>query len=148
MEFIRTNSDNPDFIALVQQLDRYLAEKDGDEHSFYDQYNKLNTIKHVIVAYENNIPVGCGAIKEFNREAMEVKRMYTVPAFRGKGIAKNILMALEIWAEQLGYKKCVLETGKRQQEAIVLYNRSGYNIIPNYGQYIGMDNSICFEKIL
>lgn len=146
IKLIRTDSDNTDFIELVKLLDADLAKRDGSDHSFYSRFNKINKIKHAVVAYENEIPVACGAIKEFSPEAMEVKRMYTSPASRGKGIAGKILTELENWASELSYKKCVLETGKRQPEAIELYKKSGYNSIPNYGQYIGIDNSLCFEK--
>jgi putative acetyltransferase len=145
---IRTDSTNEDFIKLVQQLDAELAIRDGNEHAFYHQFNKIDMIKHAIVAYENGEPVGCGAIKEFESNSMEVKRMFTQPEFRGKGVASNILKALETWAAELSYQKCILETGKRQPEAIALYTRSGYNIIPNYGQYAGIENSVCFEKNL
>ena len=143
---VKTNSTNQDFIDLVKQLDIYLAEKDGKDHAFYDQYNKLDKIKHVIIAYENNKPVGCGAIKEYDANAMEVKRMFTLPECRGKGVAAKVLEELEKWATELGYEKCILETGKRQPEAIALYKKSGYKIISNYGQYVGMNNSVCFEK--
>jgi putative acetyltransferase len=144
----RTNSENADFIALVKFLDADLADKDGDEHSFYAQFNKIKLIKHVIVAYENRTAVGCGAIKEFDAEAMEVKRMYINPGYRGKGIATAVLSALEQWAAELSYQKCVLETGKRQQEAIQLYLKNGYHITENYGQYVGVENSLCFSKNL
>lgn len=145
---IRTNSDNPHFIKLVAALDAYLAITDGDEHAFYSQYNKIDKIKHVVVAYENEIPVGCGAIKELAADSMEVKRMFTSPEGRKKGVATTILIALEQWASELGYKKCVLETGIRQADAVSLYQKCGYQSIPNYGQYIGVDNSVCFEKEL
>ena len=148
MNLVRTNSDNPDFITLVQLLDADLATRDGSEHAFYAQFNKIDKIRHAIVAYENNVPVACGAIKELNDECAEVKRMYTLPEKRGKGIAKQILHGLEEWAAELSYKKCVLETGKRQLEAIELYTKSGYFIIPNYGQYADVENSVCFEKWL
>lgn len=144
----RTDSDNSDFILLVSYLDAALAEVDGSEHAFYAKLNTIDKIKHAIVAYENEVPMGCGAIRAFSPTAMEVKRMYTVPESRGKGIATEILLALEIWAKELGYEKCVLETGKRQPEAISLYLKNGYQIIPNYGQYVGIENSVCFEKIL
>lgn len=147
-ELIRTNSNNPDFIQLVKLLDAYLAVTDGDEHGFYNQFNKIDAIKHAIVVYENGLPVGCGAIKEIADDTVEVKRMYTLPANRGTGIASKILTELENWAKELSYKKCVLETGKRQPEAIALYQKNGYAIIPNYGQYEGVENSVCFEKVL
>ena len=145
---IKTNSTNADFIELVKQLDADLAERDGNEHAFYHQFNKIDMIKHAVVLYENNVPVGCGAIKEYMPGSMEVKRMYTMPVVRGKGIASKVLAALEAWAAELGYSSCVLETGKRQPEAIALYTKSGYSIIPNYGQYAGIENSVCFEKKL
>jgi len=143
---VRSNSENKDFILLVKQLDDYLAELDGEEHAFYNQLNKIDKIKHVIVAYENNKPVGCGAMREHSPTSMEVKRMYTLPQCRGKGIATKILNELETWASELAYRKCVLETGKRQPEAIELYKKNGYRIIPSYGQYVAVENSVCFEK--
>ncbi len=148
IKIVRTSSGNKDFIDLVKLLDADLAERDGDDHAFYHQFNKIDVIKHVVVLYENEKPIGCGAIKEFDATAMEVKRMYTSPESRGKGIATKILSELEKWAEELSYKKCVLETGKRQPEAIQLYTKSGYKIVSNYGQYKGITNSICFEKNL
>ena len=147
-KIVRTDSQNPEFIKLVNQLDTYLAVTDGEEHGFYDQFNKIQNLKQVVVAYVHDIPVGCGAIKEFASDAMEVKRMFVRPESRGKGIAGKILAELETWAFEMGYSKCVLETGKRQAEAVALYMKSGYRMIPNYGQYIGMENSICFEKVL
>lgn len=144
----RTDSSNPDFVALVKLLDVYLAEKDGREHDFYNQFNTIDMLKNVVVGYENGVPVACGAIKEFDAEVMEVKRMFTLPEVRGKGLASRVLAELEDWAAELGYKRCVLETGKRQVEAVALYAKKGYSLIPNYAQYIGIENSICFKKEL
>ena len=144
----RTDSNNQDFIELVKQLDADLAIRDGDDHAFYNQFNSITMIKYAIVAYENNNPVGCGAIKTFGNEAMEVKRMYVLPSHRGKGIAGIVLNELEQWAKELGYIKCVLETGINQPEALALYNKSGFERIPNYGQYADVPSSFCFEKVL
>ncbi len=148
IKLIRTNSDNPDFIELVKLLDADLAKRDGDEHAFYDQFNKITHIKHAVVAYSEGVAVSCGAIKEFEPKAMEVKRMYTLLQHRGKGLATIVLTELEVWAKEMSYTRCVLETGKKQPEAIELYKKNGYGIIPNYGQYEGIENSVCFEKQL
>lgn len=142
----RTNSDDIDFQNLVILLDEYLSEKDGEDHSYYAQFNKLNKIKHVVVAYSDEKPVGCGAIKQYNDEIAEVKRMFVHPDFRGQKIGKLILSELETWANELGFKECILETGWKQTEAVRLYQRSGYEIIPNYDQYIGVENSVCMKK--
>lgn len=142
----RTNSSNPDFIFLVEQLDADLAVRDGDDHPFYAQFNTLDAIKYVIVAYEDEKAIACGAIKQFDQASMEIKRMYTLPEARGRGIASLILAELESWAEELGFSRCILETGFKQPEAIALYEKNGYVRIENYGQYAGVENSLCFEK--
>jgi putative acetyltransferase len=148
IKLIRTDSDNGDFVGLVKYLDADLAERDGKDHSFYAQFNKIDKIKYVVVAYEDGKPVGCGAIKEYAPDTMEVKRMYTPPESRGKTIASQVLAELEIWAAELSYEKCILETGKKQPEAIGLYQKNGYQLIPNYGQYAEIENSLCFEKVV
>ena len=142
----RTTSNNQDFIHLVTLLDADLAERDGDDHVFYHQFNSIQEIKQTMVAYNGGQAVGCGAIKPFDANAMEVKRMFVLPEYRGKAIATTILSALEHWAAESGYVNCILETGKRQPEAIALYQKNGYKVIPNYGQYTGVENSVCFEK--
>lgn len=142
----RTDSTNTDFINLVRLLDEDLAERDGKDHDFYHQFNHIDKINFVVVAYDERGAIGCGAIKEFDFISMEVKRMYTLPESRGMGVASQILTELERWARELSYKKCILETGVKQHEAIALYKKNGYCIIENYGQYRGIENSVCFEK--
>ncbi|TCP27925.1 acetyltransferase (GNAT) family protein [Tenacibaculum skagerrakense] len=146
--FLRTDSKNNDFISLVKELDAFLAVTDGDDHSFYDQYNKLDNIKYVIVAYIDDIPVACGAIKQFDTTTMEVKRMFTSEKSRGKGLASKVLKELEKWAIELSFERCILETGIRQVEAVQLYKKNSYILIENYGQYAGIEESLCFEKKL
>ncbi|TKK64280.1 GNAT family N-acetyltransferase [Ilyomonas limi] len=145
---VKSNAQHSHFVELVKQLDAELAIRDGAEHDFYNQFNSIGNIQYAIVAYDNNVPVGCGAIKAYNATIMEVKRMYTIPACRGKAVASTVLKALENWATEMEYEKCILETGKKQPEAIALYMKSGYQQIPNYGQYAGVANSVCFEKVL
>ena len=148
LKILRTDSKNNDFIELVKQLDIELAIRDGDDHSFYAQFNKIDHIKHVVICYDNGKPLGCGAIKPFNKKTMEIKRMYTAPGGRQKGIASKVLSELEKWALELKCESCILETGIKQPEAIMLYKKNGFALIPNYGQYAGVKNSLCFEKKL
>jgi len=144
----RTNAGDSDFQQLVSQLDAELAVIDGEEHTFYDQFNSIKGMNHCLVAYVDEQPVACGAIKPFDDEHVEVKRMYTSKAVRGKGYATTLLQALEVWAKELGKRYCLLETGHRQQDAIAVYKKNGYEIVPNYGQYQGVENSLCFRKKL
>lgn len=148
IKLVRTFSDNSDFRALVALLDQELRERDGDEHSFFAQFNKLDKINHVVLAFQNDKPAGCGAIKQYTNEIAEVKRMFVHPDFRRSGIAIAILSELEQWARETGYSTCILETGVRQPEAINLYHKMNFNTIPNYGQYTGVENSVCMEKHL
>lgn len=146
IKLVRTDSDNADFRELVALLDADLAIRDGAEHSFYAQFNKIDKIREVVVAYVDEIAVGCGAFKEYEPQVVEIKRMYVRENMRGRGIAAEILKELENWAKELNYSECVLETGLKQPEAISLYQKCGYSKIPNYGQYEGIENSVCMRK--
>ena len=101
-----------------------------------------------VVAYVDGTPVGCGALRPYDDGIAEVKRMYTVPAFRGQGVAAAVLAALEDHARRFGYPVVRLETGDRQPGAIRLYERSGYRHIPPFGPYVAWADSVCFEKAL
>jgi GNAT superfamily N-acetyltransferase len=142
----RTNSAHPDFQMLVRELDKDLAIRNGEANDFFAQYNKIDLINHVVLAYSENTPVGCGAMKAYDAVTMEIKRMFVPAEMRGKGIAVAVLTELENWSRELGYQKCILETGKQMPEAIALYKKCGYHIIPNYGQYVNVESSVCFEK--
>ena len=145
--FNRTDSDNPDFQTLVALLDADLSMRDGDDHAFYAQFNKIAAIGNAIVCYVDDKAIGCGAFKKYDDHKAEIKRMFVLPRYRGHGIGLNILKELELWAAEMNYTECILETGKNQPEAIHLYQqKAGYSIIPNYGQYEHIDNSVCMMK--
>lgn len=144
----RTDSADNDFKQLVALLDQELRERDGADNAFYAQFNKIDMIRNAVVLYIAGKPVACGAFKPFAPGAVEIKRMYVLPENRGKGIAAEVLKELENWSAELQYTRCVLETGRRQPEAIRLYEKSGYTRIPNYGQYANMENSVCMQKII
>jgi putative acetyltransferase len=143
---LRTDSTSPDFQSLVRHLDEELAAYNGTDNEYYSSFNKIENIKHALVVYSHEVPVGCGAIKEYSSDAAEVKRMYVNREIRGKGTGKIILDELEKWALELNYNYLILETGSGLEAAVGLYLSSGFEIIPNYGQYINMDKSICFKK--
>ncbi|WP_317127320.1 GNAT family N-acetyltransferase [Chryseobacterium shandongense] len=148
MKIQRTDSSNEDFRDLVQLLDADLAIQNGEDQAFYSQFNNIDVIKNCIVVYVNETPAACGAFKKFEDDTIEIKRMYTHPDFRKRGLATAIVKELEEWAKELNYKKAVLETSLEQNEALSVYEKSGYVRIPNYGQYIGIEKSVCYEKAL
>jgi GNAT superfamily N-acetyltransferase len=146
MKLNRTKSDDADFRRLVVDLDAYLADMDGDEHAYYAQFNGIDSIPNVVVVYEADMAVGCGAIKRYSEQIAEVKRMFVRREYRGRRVGALILAELETWARELGYEETVLETGHKQTAAIRLYSGSGYNVIPNYDQYANVENSVCMKK--
>lgn len=148
LELKRTNNQNPDFLYLVPLLDKDLRSRYQALQDTYDQHNVILNIDTVVVAYEDGQPVGCGCFKQFDDSSVEMKRMYVKPEHRRKGISSAILDELEAWAAASGYTTAVLETGDRQDEAIALYKKQGYSIIPNYPPYEQMETSICMQKPL
>ncbi len=148
LELRRTDARDEAFRSLVQQLDADLDDRYGDQQDFYGQFNALDEIKQVVVAYLGEEPIACGAIKAFDEQSMEVKRMYVQKTARGQGVATQVLEELETWAKALGYPLCVLQLADNQPEALALYEKNGYAQTENFGQYIGDENSICMRKEL
>ncbi|WOO35939.1 GNAT family N-acetyltransferase [Anaerocolumna sp. AGMB13020] len=148
IEIKMTDNTNPDFVKLIKLLDEDLVSRYGESQKQYDKHNKVDKIKDVTVIYADNIPAGCGAFKKFNDNTVEIKRVYVGNEFRGRGFSRIILKRLETEALSQGYCYAVLETGNEQQEAIGLYQSSGYEIIPNYEPYVGLETSICMRRVL
>ncbi len=144
----RTNSDDKDFCTLVEALDIDLRERYGPIQALYNRHNDIKLLETVVVAYLNDQPVGCGCFKRFDDQSVELKRMYVTPAHRGTGIASRILKELETWAGELQNTAMMLETGKRQPEAVSMYQKNGYVLIPNYGSYANLAYSLCMKKTL
>jgi len=146
IEIIYTDGKHSDFINLCQQLDNNLNGVIGEQkQENYNQYNQLHDIHDVWIAYSDSTPVGCAAFKQYENDIAEVKRVFVKPEYRGKGISKVLMKALEEKALESGYNKLILETGKHLKEAIGLYQKSGYITIGNYGQYKDFPDSICME---
>lgn len=150
MRFIHTNGSNSDFIELCHDLDHFLNELVGGEENRaeYISYNQLDDIHDVIIAYDNDIPIGCAGFKKYNNECAEVKRVFIKQEYRGKGISIKLMELLENTAKEQGYRCLILESGEPLVAAMALYRKIGYKVIPNYGQYKNMPDSICMKKEL
>jgi putative acetyltransferase len=147
-------------IALVAEQQVELSERyNGEDGGPYP----IDPSAHFLVAFVDGEPVACGAIQPMTdgsgpaREAdragsvapvAEVKRMYVRPAWRGRGVGRRLLAALESLAADRGRLVVRLETGTRQPDAIALYRAAGYRPIPAYGDYVDNPFSVCFEKAL
>ena len=144
----RTTTADEDFQHLVRQLDHELWNELHEDQATYDQYNKVPDIKTAVLIYDGEQAVACGCFKEFNSTTIEIKRMYVEKPHRGKGLSKMVLQALEAWAKELGYRTAILETSIHFATARLLYETSGYVIIPNYPPYVGLEESVCMGKEL
>jgi len=100
-----------------------------------------------LVAYLDDVAVGCGAVRRLDETTAEIKRMYVSPSVRGRGIGRALVEALEREARSVGATRIVLETGTRLESAIKLYEAMGYARIPLFGEYLSSPNtSLCFGK--
>jgi hypothetical protein len=144
----RTTTAHADFQLLVTHLDNELWNELKEDQAQYDQYNKVPDIKTAVILYGANIPIAIGCFKAFDENTVEVKRMFVEKTYRGKGCSKQILNELEKWAVEAGYSHAVLETSIHFIAARSLYTKAGYAIIPNYGQYAGLEESVCMKKDL
>jgi GNAT superfamily N-acetyltransferase len=149
--------------ALVDELmadldDRYAADGPGDGDNpevagaWAVRTEQVTPPAGVfLVAWLDGVAVACGGVRAViggPEGVAEIKRMYTAPAARRRGISRILLARLEAEAQALGYRTLLLETGYRQPEAIRLYETAGFHRIPPYGQYAGDELSVCFAKQL
>jgi putative acetyltransferase len=150
VNFIYTEGCNQDFMELCHLLDNHLNKIASGEknRAQYIQYNTLKDIHDVVLAYNDNVPVGCASFKFYENRVAEVKRVFIKEEFRGKGISKQLMRLLEKRAIEKGFCKLVLESGAPLVEAMGLYKQLDYFIIENYGQYKDLKESICMQKIL
>ena len=150
MEFLikRTTANDEDFQVLVKKLDHELWNELKEDQSTYDQYNKVPDIPTAVVAYNGTAPVACGCYKEFDKETEEIKRMFVQKEHRGKGLSKKILLELERLAKENNYRYAVLETSIHYTTARNLYTSNSYTVIPNYGHYADLPESVCMKKEL
>jgi GNAT superfamily N-acetyltransferase len=133
--------------ALNAELDARYPEE-GANHFRLDPEEVADGRGAFLVAYVAERPLGCGAVRRIDSAVAEIKRMYVAPEARGRGVGRQVLVELEAEARRLGATRLVLETGPRQPEALALYSRAGFVEIPNFGEYVGCEFSVCMAKEL
>jgi phosphoglycolate phosphatase len=147
---VETDRDHPDFIALCGLLEQDLDERAGGacNRGQYAPHNQLDAIERAFLIYEQAVPVACAAIRPFGATAAEVKRVFVRPEWRGQGLSRSLMQALEDYASRQGYTSLILETGAVLKAALGLYRSLGYTPIERYGPYVCMADSICLGKDL
>jgi GNAT superfamily N-acetyltransferase len=148
VKVVKTTSENSDFLSLIKTFDIYLWERYPELKTNYWGNNIIELNRNVVVIYLDGKPVACGCFKKYDKNTIEIKRMFVSPEARGLGLAQRVLQELELWAKELDFTVSVLETLYKQQEAISLYQKVGYVIVDNYGPYEGLDKSVCMQKII
>lgn len=150
MDFHRTDGKNEDFIENCRLLDMDLDRRVGKKikRDKYKKYNRLDEIKQAIVVYEDGKAIGGGAIRRYDEESVELKRVFIHTEYQGRGIGSKLVSLLIEWAMELGYKKMILETGELLVESCAVYKKLGFQVIPNYGPYANMPESLCMAKKL
>ncbi len=144
----RTDASDPDFPLLVAQLTFEIREIYDDFRVIHDKYNQISHLDTVVIACANDVAVGCGCFKEIDSHTVEIKRVYVRPSERKLGIGTAVMDELEVWAKEAGYTEVITETANKLAESISFLKNRGYETIPNYGPYIGMEASVCFRKSL
>ncbi|WP_329013575.1 GNAT family N-acetyltransferase [Micromonospora rifamycinica] len=136
---------DPEVDTLVAAQQRELRAADG---GLDGQATVVHDGIRYLVVVDGGRVVACGGLQSLDADTGEVKRMYVRPAYRGRGIARQLLSALEDLAFHRGHSVLCLETGTYLPAAIGLYTSCGYQPIPVYGEYVGNPYSVCFAKRL
>ena len=138
-----TPPDHPQALALIEQLNAYLASLYDPEDVYILDLESLRLPSVTFLgAWDGDRLVGCGAVRLMDAETAtegrpygEIKRMMVSPARRGERIGERILDALEQQLRERGIDRALLETGPPQVEAVRLYTRCGYTARGTYSDY-------------
>ena len=148
MDYVRTDGKNEDFIENCRLLDMDLDRRVGRQikREKYQKFNQLDEIREAIVVYDHGRAVGGGAIRRYDDENIELKRVFVHNEYQGQWIGSRLVSLLIEWAAELGYRRMILETGELLAESCAVYKKLGFAVIPNYGPYADMPESLCMAR--
>lgn len=144
LKFVEVN--HPHLHMLTAELDDFFVERYGEATRKYQKYHDLTKMAGATVAYVQDVPVACCCWKAMDAVTAEIKRMYVRSAYRGQGIARRLMEAIEQHAAASGCHRAVLETGSDMEGAITAYRHLGYQVCDNYGDFVGDSHVLCMEK--
>lgn len=146
MEIRQVTADSLDFRTLAAALDAYYFSLVGDIQLQYAEPNRPENMNALLVVYEAEMPIACGAWKAVDGKKAELKRIYVRPEYRRRGIATALIRALEEDAAATGRRKLILETAVDTASSHSLYFSLGYQLREYYGSPAGAENCLCFHK--
>lgn len=150
----------PEIEDLLRQSSAYAMALYPPESNFLLSIDSLEQpgVTFYVARGTRGEAVGCAAIvvdaesgageSGAGTETAELKRMFVSPEARGQRVASQLLDRIETDAAASGIRRIVLETGDLHDAAQSLYRRAGYELIPQFGQYVGEPHSVCFAKDL
>lgn len=150
IEYIWTNGENKDFKKFYRITEEYYSKLVGgiQNRSAFLPYNMSECVTDVVVAYYNDIAIGCAGLKKYSDTDVEIKRVWVEPDYRGNHIATCLMEILENHAKKQGYQRIILQTRKIMTDALRLYSKCGYCQTDNYPPYDKLEGAICLAKDL
>jgi GNAT superfamily N-acetyltransferase len=125
---------------LFRDYFTFLAQDHGLDISYQGIENELAALPgeyappngRLILALESGEPAGCAALRALNSGDCELKRMYVLPRFRGRGVGRALAGWLIGEARSAGYRRILLDTASVLHSAISLYESLGFTRTPPY----------------
>ena len=150
ISFRWTDGSDPVFLRFYRETEAYYNSLVGGEENrkAFIPYNLSESITDVLIASDGDIPVGCAGLKKYSAGDVEVKRVWVEPAYRGNRVALRMMERLEAKAREKGFSRTILQTRPVMEDAVALYRRLGYHLIPDYPPYDRLDGVVCLAKDL
>jgi len=145
IEFKWTDGNDKDFQKFYIETENYYSKIVGGKKNRegFIPYNLSESISDVLIAYIDDVAVGCAGLKKYSDTDVEIKRVWVEPDHRGKYIATEMMDKIEEKARELGFKRAVLQTRYIMKDAVGLYTNRGYVLIANYPPYDKLEGAIC-----
>ena len=145
-----TDGNNKDFQRFYRSTEENYSRLVGgvQNRQGFIPYNISESIVTVLIAYVDDIAVGCAGLKKYSGSDAEIKRVWVEPQYRRHHIASDMMKMIEEMAKKMQFIRTVLQTRKSMSEAISLYEKLGYYRIRNYPPYDKLEGAVCYAKDL
>ena len=150
IRYIRTDGTNKDFAEFYRLTEEFYSSLVGGEKNRkgFVPFNASAMIPDVIIAYDGEKAVACAGLKKYDETSTEIKRVWVQPEYRGRHIASELMSMVEHIAREQGFERLILQTRPQMTEAVKMYEKRGYILIPNYPPYDSLKGAVCYAKEL